>query len=182
MKLPNFDLRLYGKLIFTNAMGESGGASKIGCSWPWSEHCFWVGLMTWPGFGAASAALGSGFGTWFAVELQAEEVLEAMTLLGLMEDELLGGANWWVGVSAIGLAQVVVPLRLKEPDFTGKTKPPLSWEVVLMGRNTQPFFVLILIWGANIPNSHLLLQFGATMQTEGSFHPPKLQFNHVIDL
>lgn len=141
MKLPNFDSRLYGKLIFTNAMGESGGASKIGCSWPWSEHCFWVGLMPWPGLGAASAALGSGFGPWFAVKLQAEEVLEAMTLLGLMEDELLGGANWWVGVSAIGLAQVVVPLRLKEPDFTGK-KPPLSWEVVLMGRNTQPFFCI----------------------------------------
>lgn len=36
-------------------------------------------------------------------------------------------------------------------------------------------FVLILAWGPDIknPNSHLLLQHGATMQTEGSFKPPK---------
>lgn len=36
---------LYGVVIFMKALGEPGGASKIGSSWPWSEHCFWVGLL-----------------------------------------------------------------------------------------------------------------------------------------
>lgn len=36
---------LYGVESFTKALGESGGASNIGSSWPWSEHCLWVGVQ-----------------------------------------------------------------------------------------------------------------------------------------
>lgn len=128
-------------------MGESGGASKIGSSWPWSEHCLWVGLLTWPGFGAAPVASAITGGPWFAVELHAAEVLEAVTLLGLREDKLLVVAFWWDGaaVSAVGRAHVEVPLRLTEPDFT-KGKPPLSWEAVLMGRNTQQVMFFVFYW------------------------------------
>lgn len=124
---------LYGELIFTNALGESGSASRIGSSWPWSEHCLWVGLLSWPGFGAAPCTLESGDGPWLAVELQAAEVLEALTGLGSMEDELLDVKFWWVGaaVSAAGLAHEEVPTRLTEPDVT-KKRPPLSWEFVLL--------------------------------------------------
>lgn len=103
------NLRLCGVLISTNAVGESGGASKMDSSWPWSELCFEVGFQTWPGFGPAPVALGTGGWLWFAVELDAVEVLETAVLLGLREDR-----------------------PLKEPDFT-KKKPPLSWEAVLMG-------------------------------------------------
>lgn len=45
---------------------------------------------------------------------------------------------------------------------------------------TGNVFCILLIWGLNIPNSHLLLPFGATMQTEGSFNLSKLWFNHAI--
>lgn len=90
-----------------------------------------MGLLAPPGF--AVVALGGGAGHWFAVELQAAEVLEIGTGLWLKEDELLDVVFGCVGADAsdAGLPQVVVPLRLKEPDFTRK-EPPLSWEAVLM--------------------------------------------------
>lgn len=77
--------------------------------------------------GAGPVALSSGAGPWFAAELQAVEVLEITTGQGLTEGELLGVEFGRAGaaVSAMGLAHVVVPLRLTEPDFTRK-KPPLS--------------------------------------------------------
>lgn len=101
------NLRLYGVLVSTNAVGGSGGASKMDSSCPWSELCFEVGFQPWPGFGPDPVALGTG--GWFAVELDTVGVLETAMLLGLREDK-----------------------PLKEPDFT-KKKPPLSWEAVLMG-------------------------------------------------
>lgn len=83
-------LGLNGDAIFTNALGESGGASKIGSSWFCSEICLWVGLRAWPEFVADPAALGSGVGFWFAVELQAAVESEAGDGLGSVKDELLG--------------------------------------------------------------------------------------------
>lgn len=128
-----FDLRLNGDAIFTNALGESGGASKIGSSGFCSEICLWVGLRVWPEFVADPAALGSGVGFWFAVELDAAVESEAGDGPGSVKDELLGVLFGWAGaaVSASGLPHVEVPLRpLTEPDFTRK-ETPLSWEAVL---------------------------------------------------
>lgn len=121
--IKDSDSRLYGEVIFTKAWGDSGGASKIGSSWLWSENCFWVGLLFWPTFAADPAALGGGTGLWFTAG-----VLE--TRAGLDVVFGFGGA----AVSGAGLPQVVVPLRLIEPDFT-KKKPPLSCDAVLMETN-----------------------------------------------
>lgn len=92
IQLTQTDLRLYGEAIFTKALGESGGASKIGSSWPCSELCFWVGLLAgpWPWFGADPVALGCGVGPWFTVELQAAEAPGAGTALGFWDVEMLG--------------------------------------------------------------------------------------------
>lgn len=134
-----FYLRLYGDAIFTSALGESGGASKIGSSWLWSEHCFWVGLFAWPAFGADPAALGIGAGFWFAVELHGAEAKEARVGLGMRVGEPLEVVFWWAdcggaAASAAGPAHVEVLLRLvTEPDFTRK-KLPLSWDAVLRYR------------------------------------------------
>lgn len=107
----DFDLRLYGTDIFNKALGESGGASIIGSR---SEHCFWVG----PELDVDPAALGGGLGIMFAVKAR----------MGSTVAEVLGVVLGWAGdggVSATGLAHVVVPARLTEPDFT-KKKAPLS--------------------------------------------------------
>lgn len=60
-------LRLYGEVIFSKALGESGGASKMSSSDPDSGLCFWVGLHSDTGGGegtrvgpGASLGLGSG--------------------------------------------------------------------------------------------------------------------------
>ena len=123
----DFDLRLYGELlIFTIALGECGDASEIDSSWPWSEHCFWVGLLFCPGFGVDPAA----------------EVLEARTGSGGIDDKTLDVVFLGVGAvgPAAGRAHVEEPLRLTEPDFIRK-KAPLSWEVVLMERKGRKCLV-----------------------------------------
>lgn len=110
----HFDLRLNGVPIVITATGDISGASKIGSSWVGSEECFWVGLLVWPGFGAAPVtSLG-----WFA----------AVEPLVSVEDE---SPDSDAPVSAL-----VEPLWLTEPAFTMK-KPPMSWDAVLMERNAQ---------------------------------------------
>lgn len=97
-------------------MGESGGASKIGCSWPWSEFCLWVEFFIWQGFGADPAPFGDGVG--FSLDELAPD----------STDKLLGVVVGWFDVasSVVELTQVVVLLRLlTEPDFIRK-KAPLS--------------------------------------------------------
>ena len=44
-------LRLYDEVIVSIALGESGGASKMGSSDSDSGLCFWVGLQTDTGGG-----------------------------------------------------------------------------------------------------------------------------------
>lgn len=79
-----------------------------------------MGLLSWPGFAVDPVALGRGDGFWF--------VLEAGT--GLGSRELCGVRFGWAGggaASAVGLAQVDVPLRLpNDPDFTRNEPTPLS--------------------------------------------------------
>lgn len=49
-----------------------------------------MGLQAWPEFVADPAALGSGVGFWFAVELDAAVESEAGDGPGSVKDELLG--------------------------------------------------------------------------------------------
>lgn len=140
------DLRLYGEVIFTKALGESGDASKIGSSWHCSEFCFWVGLLAWPWLGAGPVALGGGDGPWFTVGLQAVEALGAGTALGLLDEAALDVVCWWAGAagSAAGVDHVEVWPRLTEPDFTRK-EPALSWDAALMERDAQRFMSIFIL-------------------------------------
>lgn len=114
---------MYGEVMFSIALGESGGASRMGSSEPDSGLCFWVGLQTDTGGGegtrvgpGASLGLGSGDGLWTSVGLGTGDGLWVWTGVGLIGVEH--------GGSEAGFPQVVV-LRPMEPDLMMK-KPPLS--------------------------------------------------------
>lgn len=73
------------------------------------------------------AALGGGLRFGFVVELLTAAAAAFIIIMGSRENALLGVVfcEAGAGASGVGLAHVVVPLRLTEPDFT-KKKPPLS--------------------------------------------------------
>lgn len=80
-------------------------------------------LQVWTGFGAG-VALGGGDGLWIAAAPQAAVGAPEAGAEPGGGPELSDVGFWWVGgaaaVTIAGLPQVVVPLRLREPDFTRK--------------------------------------------------------------
>lgn len=110
-------LGLKGELIFSEAIGESGGASAMVSSGTLSGLCFWIALAAGVGL-AAKVVAGPELGTH--VGLDVGEGLEARVGLGSGGEFRAVGVHWvGSGGSAEGVPHVIVP-RLTEPDFTRK--------------------------------------------------------------